>query len=569
MHTNDVHSRFEQFNRFGSNCSHNDATEGFCFGGVARRATKINEIRGRYHNTLLLDGGDQFQGTQWFYFYEGAATSHFMNKLGYDAMTLGNHEFDLGVEGIVRFLKNVSFAVVSSNIDSSREPELEALLQRSVVLSVGGEMIGIVGYTLTRTPELSTPGPNLVFNDEIQSVQAAVNELIDAGVNKIIALGHSGYDKDIELAKNIVGIDIIVGGYTDTFLYTGIPPTDEEVVGPYPTVITPDKSLEDRVLIVQDFIYAKYLGLLHVTFDDDGKITSYDGNPVLLDASVEQDPDVLSEVFKFSEPIRQFESTVFGESYVRLVGDRMTCRTRECNLGNLVTDAMLESFIKYEGGESWSEVSISLMIGGGIRTTVDQGDVTFGNVAEVLPFQETFDAFDLQGRYLLEALENSVAFYNDSRFWGRFLQMSGNGLIVTYNVNRPVGDRVVSVEVRCTECSVPDYEPLELDKTYRIVSTPFVATGGDGYTVIADNLKNYQTGRLDVSVVGDYIRKYSPIIQGIERRILFDETKYVDEGSQAKKPTKDDDVTDNSEVGSNVTEKPPRKEINHGVFFGR
>lgn len=90
MHTNDVHARFEQFNRFSSDCSDNDASEGSCFGGVARRATKINEIRGTYENTLLLDAGDQFQGTQWFYFYEGAATSHFMNKLGYDAMVRDN-----------------------------------------------------------------------------------------------------------------------------------------------------------------------------------------------------------------------------------------------------------------------------------------------------------------------------------------------------------------------------------------------------------------------------------------------------------------------------------------------
>lgn len=86
------------------------------------------------------------------------------------------------------------------------------------------------------------------------------------------------------------------------------------------------------------------------------------------------DPEILSEVARFSEPISQFESTVFGESYVRLVGDRMTCRTKECNLGDLVTDAMLESFIKYEGEESWSDVSISLIVGGGIRTTVDQGN---------------------------------------------------------------------------------------------------------------------------------------------------------------------------------------------------
>lgn len=86
MHTNDVHARFEQFNKYGSTCSEEDATEGNCFGGVARRVTKINEIRSSYENTLLLDGGDQFQGTQWFYYYQGRAAAYFMNQMSYTAM---------------------------------------------------------------------------------------------------------------------------------------------------------------------------------------------------------------------------------------------------------------------------------------------------------------------------------------------------------------------------------------------------------------------------------------------------------------------------------------------------
>ncbi|KAJ8023886.1 5'-nucleotidase [Holothuria leucospilota] len=566
IHTNDVHARFEQFNRFGSNCSAGDATEGSCFGGVARRATKIKEIRDSYENTLLLDAGDQFQGSQWFVFYSGAATSYFMNQLGYDVMTLGNHEFDLGVEGLIRFLRNVTFPVVSSNINSTLEPELEALFQKSVILNIGGELIGTIGYTTRITPEISKPGRNLVFGDEISSVQTEVDKIIAAGINKIIAVGHAGYEVDLKIAKNTVGIDIIVGGHTDTFLYTGTPPTNDKVIGPYPTIITPDKSPEDRVLVVQDFTFSKYLGLLHVTFNDGGKITSYDGNPVLLDASVEQDPDVLSEINEFAKPITDFGKVVVGETYVRLIGNRATCRMRECNLGNLITDAMLESFVTYHGEESWSTVAISLMNGGGIRTTVDQGDITVSNIISVLPFQGTFDLFDLEGRYLLQALENSVSFYNASSRTGRFLQFSG--LIVTYNVNRPVGDRVVSVEVRCAECAVPDYEPLVLNKTYRIVAASFIVEGGDGYTAISENLQNHQTGNLDTGAVADYIQKYSPIIQGIERRILFDDTQYADQGSATDSPGEEADTNGPGEE-NNITGMPPPRAIRKGALFGR
>ncbi|KAJ8023887.1 5'-nucleotidase [Holothuria leucospilota] len=570
MHTNDVHARFEQFNRFGSDCSDEDAAEGACFGGAARRATKIKEIRDSYENTLLLDAGDQFQGTQWFVFYQGAATANFMNQLGYDALGLGNHEFDLGVEGLVRFLKNVTFPALSSNINASLEPELEALFQKSVILNVGGEMIGIIGYTIRITPELSRPGRNLIFSDEISSVQAEADKMITAGVNKIIALGHAGYDLDLEMARNTVGIDVIVGGHSDTFLYTGTPPTNNEVIGPYPTIIVPEKSPEDRVLVVQDFTFGLYLGLLQVTFDDDGKITSYGGNPVLLDEYVEQDPDILAQINELAAPVDELGLVVVGETFVELTGDSATCRTRECNLGNLIADAMLESFVTYNGGESWSTVGISLMNGGGIRTTVDQGDITVGDITNVLPFQATFDLFDLEGRYLLEALENSVSVYHTNSGTGRFLQFSG--LIVTYNVNRPIGDRVVSVQVRCVDCAVPDYEPLVLNKTYRIVGASFIVGGGDGFTSISDNLKTPQTGNLDTSVVTEYIQKYSPIIQGIERRILFDDTEYVDQELETDSPV-EEEVTDDPREGNNITDMtpppaPPR-EIRKRILFGR
>ncbi|KAJ8023885.1 5'-nucleotidase [Holothuria leucospilota] len=569
MHTNDVHARFEQFNRFGADCSEDDEAEGACFGGVARRVTKIKEIRATYDNTLLLDGGDQFQGTQWFYFYQGRATSHFMNRLGYDAMAIGNHEFDLGNAKLIEFLRNVTFPVLSSNIDASSEPELEALFQKSVVLSVSGEMIGIVGYTFYKTPEISKPSSSLIFNEEIPSIQAEVNKLMNSGVNKIIALGHSGYDIDIEIAKKTVGIDIIVGGHSDTFLYSGTPPTDDVVIGPYPTIIIPENSPEDQVLVVQDFTFAKFLGFLQVTFDESGKIISHNGNPILLDETVDEDPDTLTEINKFSETFKNLSRTALGETYVLLVGEKVTCRTQECNLGDVVADAMLESLVSYQSEESWSDVSISILNGGGIRTTVGQGVITIADVTAVLPFQGTFDVFDLQGKYLLEALENSVYYYNDTSLWGRFLQVSeaeiklitcGGGhfgshlglewilvdlakslalastrtltrdlaksrILVTYNLTKLPGYRVVSVEVRCAACPVPKYELLDLDKTYRIVAPSYIVGGGDGYTMVADNLRNHQTGNLDSSVLGDYIQKYSPILQGIERRIMFVEEK--------------------------------------------
>ncbi|KAJ8023878.1 5'-nucleotidase [Holothuria leucospilota] len=517
IHTNDVHARFEEFNKYGSTCSVKYAEKGACFGGVARRVTKIKEIRNRYQNTLLLDGGDQFQGTPWFYFYRGLAASHFMELMGYDAMALGNHEFDLGIDGLVKFLNNVTFPVLSCNIDATHEPRIQGLFQKSVVLNVGGEEIGIVGYTFHGSPDLTSTGKKLIFSDEIQAVQTEIDRLMDQGINKIIGLGHSGYDVDMRIAKNTVGLDVIVGGHTDTFLYSGTPPTDDVVMGPYPTIVIPDGAPRDKVLIVQDFTWGKYLGFLQVTFDEEGKITKYNGNPITLDASVAKDEETLAEIQKFEEPMEASIGHVIGESYVLLDGRRLSCRTGECNLGNVVTDSMVEDQVTYKGDDSWSDVSVAITNSGAIRTTITQGEITIGEVNSVLPFLNTNDVVELEGKYLLEALEHSVSDYDPIALPGRFLQFSG--LIVSYDLTKPAGSRVLSVEVKCSNCSVPDYEPLQVNKVYKIIIPTYLAGGGDGYTMISENKKSHITGNLDAAALLNYISKHSPVLQGIERRL--------------------------------------------------
>ena len=218
LHTNDFHSRVDQWQSSGAFCPITGTGSTGCIAGSARLATKINEIRSTISNVLLLDAGDQFQGTLYYIQYKSDILTRTMNALGYQAMAVGNHEFDSGPGELRKFIDGVTFPVLSANIDASAEVTLAGKIKRSTVITVGNEPIGIVGLTTKDTPALSSPGPNVIFNNEVTSLQSEVNALQAQGINKIIGLTHTGYDVDISLAQVITGVDVIVGGHTHSFL---------------------------------------------------------------------------------------------------------------------------------------------------------------------------------------------------------------------------------------------------------------------------------------------------------------------------------------------------------------
>lgn len=517
LHTNDVHARIGQFNAFGSDCRPQDADAGACFGGEARRLTKVKEIRSQRPNVLLLDGGDRFVGTLWFTQFKGIADSTFMNRFPYDAMCFGNHEFDTGVDGLVSFLNNLTFPVVSANIDVSQEPRLQGLFTKSIVKNVGGEDIGIVGYTTKMAAVISKPGPTVTFMDEIDSIQAEVNNLKLHGVNIIIAVGHAGYGKDQEIARRVNGLDIVVGGHTDTFLYTGTPPSDEEPKGPYPTVVTNPSG--SQTLVVQDFTWGKYLGQLNVEFDNSGNVVSYTGNPILLDSSVAEDPDTKALVDTMGAELEAVKNELVGKTLVTLDGERESCRLKECNLGNLITDATIDYHATFaHPNDTWAPAAIAIANGGGIRSSIALGEITMGNVLEVLPFGNEIDLITIRGSTLLKALERSVSNYDPVEKDGAFLQFSG--LHVVYDVRKRSGRRVMSVKVRCQKCLVPTYSALDEEQIYRVLLPSFLIDGGDGYSMFTEEkLSQERFNSLDSGIIRAYLQKHSPVHPEVNGRI--------------------------------------------------
>ena len=158
LHTNDFHARFEPVNKYDSSCDAEDNAAGKCFGGTARLITAIEEARSRVAHSILVDGGDQFQGSLFYTYYKGKVTAEMMNRLGYDGMTVGNHEFDDGPEVLRGFMDAVDFPVLMSNADVSKEAFLADTLMKSTVIEKGGEQIGLIGLTPEDTQELASPG---------------------------------------------------------------------------------------------------------------------------------------------------------------------------------------------------------------------------------------------------------------------------------------------------------------------------------------------------------------------------------------------------------------------------
>ncbi len=495
LHTNDFHARFEPINKYDSGCSDEDNAEGKCFGGSARLVTAVNEARGRAGNSILVDGGDQFQGSLFYTYYKGKVAAEFMNKLGYDAMTVGNHEFDDGPEVLRGFVDSVDFPVLMSNADIRDEELLTDKIKKSTVIEVGGEKIGLIGLTPEDTDELASPGPNVTFSDPVPAVQAEVDKLTGEGVNKIIVLSHSGYGVDQRVAQETTGVDVIVGGHSNTYLSN----VSDRAVGPYPTVV-------NGVQIVQAYAYGKFLGELNVTFDDDGNVVEAAGEPLIMDNTVTEDQAALDRIAELAVPLDEIRNKVVASAADAIEGDRSICRVQECQMGNLVADAMLAR-VADQG------VQIAIANSGGLRASIDPGDVTMGEVLTVLPFQNTLSTFEVSGQGVIDALENGVSQVEEVK--GRFPQVAG--LTFTWDpAVAPNEGRVSEVMV----ASGDGFQPIDPGATYLVVTNNYVRNGGDGYSMFEGDDKNaYDFGPDLADVTAEYLAENAPYTPYLDGRI--------------------------------------------------
>ena len=503
LHINDMHSRVDEISRFNSNCSPSDAEESNCFGGAARLATAIRQHRAEHEEqgrpVLTLDAGDQSQGTLYYTTYGGRAEVQMMNAIGFDAMGIGNHEFNRGPENLARMIDEADFPVVSGNIKVAAGSALADKITPYVILERNGEQIGILGITTPDTVFLSSPGEDVTFQDEIEHLREGVAELQGMGITKILVLSHVGFGRDQQIAAEVDGVSAIIGGHSHTLMSN----TQEGAVE-YATLV--ESPSGRAVPIVQAFAFSRYLGNLTLEFAEDGTVISATGDTVLLDATFAPAEDIEALIAPLRAPIEEMTRRPVAELAADIDGSRETCRAQECEMGNTVTDAMLAE-VAHQG------IQIALTNGGGLRASMGAGTATLGDVLTVLPFQNTLYTLELSGATLLAALEHGVNDVEEGA--GRFPQVAGIPFKLDLSVP-PNSGRVSDVEVMGAE----GWAPLEPDETYGLVTNNFMAGGGDGYAMLRDSGMNGYDTAIDLAeVLARYLSESEPFAPVLDGRI--------------------------------------------------
>ena len=487
LHTNDMHA-------------HMDATRlnGVMYGGYARQATLVSRIRSKVDNVLLLNGGDTFQGTIYFNTYLGLADLAFMNYVGYDAMAVGNHEFDRGPSVLATFIRLMNFPMLAANINVSGDVYLRGLIGKSATKIVGGQTIGIVGAVIPNLHEISAPGEDVRMLDIVASTQAEIDRLRADGINKIVMVSHVGYSSEVWLAKQLKGIDIIVGGHSDTLLGSldGSPDGRRS----YPTVV---KNADgDTALVVQAFHWGMILGRLNVQFDRAGRVTKWSGGPIPITEDIPEDPVVRSMIAAFAKPVEELKNRIIGETIGTL--DRAGQYVKGSVMSELIADS------QYEATKGMGVV-VAFINSGGVRTALEPGGISYGDAITVQPFNNTLVVIELTGAEIKASLEHGVR--NGAGGHGGFLTPSA-GTSYTVDHSQPVGQRISDVLI--------GGEALDLSKSYKVAFNAFTVSGGDAHEVLENARgERYDTGLLDIDAFVEYILKNSPLSRGPASRVTI------------------------------------------------
>ena len=475
LHTNDLHSRVNMY---------------------PQMITTLNEARTTRPDAITLDAGDIFSGTLYFNLFAGQDSLQFMNMMDYDAFVFGNHEFDLGDgerefahEELADFVTDAEFPIVGANMDFSAHAEFDpftgnkegityeaenGMIYDGIVKEVNGEEVGIFGLNTEDTLDIASP-VDVEFFDFAETAEYMVSEFQEAGIDKIIALTHLGYQSDpsvgndMRLAQEIEGIDIIVGGHSHDAIYE-------------PDVVTEDADGNpiEPTVIVQANEYGNYIGTLDVVFNAEGTIVQTNGE-LLATSDRVADATAADLLVPFTEEVEEFGKEPAGftldEQLPNPRGEGDSVRANETALGNLIADGFLRA-----GQRANPDTVIAFQNGGGVRAPLPEtveGDgpfeITIGDLVTVQPFGNRLSLLELSGEEIMQALEHSVR--NAPGEDGGFLHVSG--MRFEFDSSLEAGSRVTMAEVNMDG----DYVALDMNAEYVVAMNNFTAAGGDGFSV--------------------------------------------------------------------------------------
>lgn len=477
LHINDFHGFADGYKPYGS-----DEIQG----GLAELAARADELRAE-KPTLFLAAGDMVQGNNWANLFQGKSSIEAMNAMNFDAMVVGNHEFDFGQAILKERIGEATFPVLGANVIGL------STLKPYVMKDLDGLTITVIGVVTGDTPVTTHPKnvTGLQFLPPEDTVSKYVRELRGKS-DIVVVLSHLGFSADSDLAKKVDGIDVIVGGHSHT-----------KVEKP---------ALVGKTFIVQAFEHGKVLGVLDLTVEN-GRIIQASSRLESIKPIGKENKAVAAIVSRYQRQVDAVMNETVGEALADLDGANV--RLQETNLGNLVTDVM----------RNVSGADAAIINGGTIRTSIKQGSIRVSNVYAVVPFDNYIVAIKLTGRQIRDTLEHGVSAIEEEE--GRFPQVSG--LIFTYDRKGPKGKRVKEVFIAG--------KPLVADKEYTVATNDFLAAGGDGYKAFGDSVKSSKdyaviggamkgeklvysdSGRWLRDVVMDYIKTQQTVSPKVEGRI--------------------------------------------------
>ncbi|MDH5201962.1 MAG: 5'-nucleotidase C-terminal domain-containing protein [Nitrospirota bacterium] len=443
LHINDFHGFAEPYNPFGSD---------EMLGGIAYLTARMNALLNE-KPSLLLSAGDMIQGNNWANLSQGESVIELMNTMKFDAMVVGNHEFDFGQDVLKKRISEAKFPVLGANVEGLD------MLEPFMIKDINGIKVAVIGIVTEDTPVSTHPRnvSGLKFFSSESTAKKYVTELKNKA-DIIIILSHIGHHADRILAERVRGIDVIVGGHSHTKVEKPVR------VG--------------NTIIVQAWEHAKALGVLDLTVKD-GKITKFNGYlEEIKPETGKEDNVVLAIVEKYKQKVDAVLNEKVGDADVDLDGENV--RRKETNLGNLITDVM-----RYASG-----ADIAIINGGTIRTSIKKGEVKVKNVYSVLPFDNYIVAIKLTGKQIKKALEHGVSAIEEGA--GRFPQVSG--LSFKYKRSAKTGEKVNEILIA--------NKPIDPDKEYIVATNDFLAAGGDGYEAFGEAIK--ASG--DFSIIGGVMK---------------------------------------------------------------
>ncbi|QNU66170.1 bifunctional metallophosphatase/5'-nucleotidase [Ruminiclostridium herbifermentans] len=437
----------------------------------------VKEERAKDENTLLLDCGDLFHGSNEANINDGEGVVECVNLMGYDAMVPGNHDFNFGFDRLLEIRSEINFPILSANVYKDGKQ----VFDEYKIFEVNGKKIGVFGLTTPFSTNFVHDN-TITFDDPAKCAKRVVSEL-KGKVDAIVLLSHLGDDNDERLIQEVDGIDLLLCGHYH-YLYESV------------------KKINNTYM-AEAGSFTTHLGVADMYFKD-GKVAKVDWKVKTTTDRSKEDAELKKVADIYHEKALESAKIKVGSSDVVLNGIRTQVRSKETNLANLLADSMREK----------AGADLTLMNGGGIRESLPQGELNMYQIGKMLPFVNSLVVVEMKGDMIYKALERGLRGY-PTVFNGGFLQVSGISYVI--DASKIAGERLVSV--------TKDGAPLDKEKTYKVATNDYLFYGGDGYEEI-QNSKLLSTYGLLKDVLADYIKSKGTVSPVEDGRIKIINERY-------------------------------------------